>query len=527
VNPRATLANLCWLTTSVPACHRFVRALRDPAAVQRNWLRRHLGRNSDTAYGRAHGCAEIQSYAEFARRVPMIDYDGIEPWVVRIKRGEARVLSAEAVSRLVPTSGTSGARKLIPFTTSLQHEFNAAVSPWMIDLSRRTPSLAFGPAYWSITPMGALSAPEESLVPIGFEDDAEYLGGARAWLVKSAMAVPAEIRHIADLADFRHSVLLHLLRCRDLRLISVWHPSFLSLLLDTLIRDWDFLLLEIAKQEGRRAIELRSANPAEPTTLWPHLRVVSCWADAHAKAPAEELKRRLPGVIIQPKGLLATEGCITLPFSGTHPVAVCSHFFEFLDENNAVHPVEDLQESKVYEVVITTGGGLWRYRLGDLVEVTGFIERTPTLRFLGRVGTVSDRCGEKLSDAFMTQVIAKLCPAAPFAMLAPERWGEHWRYALFVENDGEPPGQLTTQLDAGLSANPHYALCRRLGQLGPARVARVAGNAYARFTTAETARGMRLGDIKPAALSQRTDWSTTFGCESAVESKPQETPAHM
>ena len=51
------------------------------------------------------------------------------------------------------------------------------------------------------------------------------------------------------------------------------------------------------------------------------------------------------------------------------------------------------------------------------------------------------------------------------------------------------------------------------GQLARPRVVTLAENAYARFTAAEVARGMRLGDIKPLALSQRTDWAEHLGSE--------------
>jgi hypothetical protein len=151
------------------------------------------------------------------------------------------------------------------------------------------------------------------------------------------------------------------------------------------------------------------------------------------------------------------------------------------------------------------------------VEVTGFVERTPSLRFVGRAGNVSDRCGEKLSETFVTQVLASLCPDAPFAMLAPEQWEESCRYTLFIQSRNTAGNDaLATQLDAALSANPHYALCRRLDQLGAPRVEHLDANAYERFVASETARGMRLGDIKPVALSQRTDWRVQFGCHSAA-----------
>ncbi len=511
MNPRAAAANLAWLAASLPAHRRFTRALRDPAAAQEHWLRAHLARHGVTAFGRAHGAGEIRSYAEFARRVPIVDYDAVEPWVARIRKGETNVLTADPVTRLVPTSGTSGARKLIPFTAGLQREFNAAIGPWLVDLARRHPSIPLGSAYWSVTPLDGAPAPEPSVVPIGFDDDRDYLGGARARLIDAAMAVPATVRHLAEPAAFRRTVLLHLLRRPDLRLISVWHPSFLALLLDTLARDWDELLAALAGSgAARRAHQLRAVSPLDPAAIWPALRVVSCWADALAAGPAAQLARRLPGVTIQPKGLLATEGFVTLPFDGAHPVAVNSHFFEFLAEDGRVHPVADLRSGATYEVVVTTGGGLWRYRLGDQVEVDGWVGLTPSLRFLGRGRSVSDRCGEKLSDPFVGTVLARLCGPAPFAMLAPEAEDSGWRYVLYLEAGdarGIPPA---AALDAALRENPHYALCRQLDQLGAPRIVALAGAGYARYAAAEVARGRRLGDVKPVALSPHPDWGRHF-----------------
>jgi hypothetical protein len=506
MSPLATVANWAWLAASAPAHARFVRALRDPAGAQRIWLRAHLCKHASSAYGRSLGLGEIRDYEDFARRVPVVDYDDLAPWIARIRRGETDVLTREPVTRLLPTSGTSGARKLIPFTASLQHEFNAAIGPWFVDLWRQQPSIALGPAYWSLTPALAARDDEPSAVPIGFDTDSRHLGGARARLVAVAMAVPSAVAALQYLAEFRRAVLRHLLACADLRFISVWHPSFLSLLLDTLEREWPVLSATLPS----------SRRHPDPTRLWPNLRVVSCWADAHAAAPARDLALRLPGVTIQPKGLLATEAFVTLPFGGAHPLAVRSHFFEFEDEHGAVHPAEAIRAGETYAVIVTTGGGLWRYRLGDRVTVTDFVGRTPSLRFLGRGSGSSDLCGEKLTEAFVITVLAEHCPGAAFAMLAPEAHSRGWRYVLFIEG-GPHPCDLEPRLDTALRANPHYALCRDLGQLAALSVASITSG-YERYVAAEMARGLRLGDIKPVALSTRTDWRGVFAADLAVSS---------
>src|SRR5262245_36628207 len=421
----AALANGAWLASNLPAWHRFRRALRQPEQSQRAVLRQLLRRNAHCAFGQAHAFSAIRSYEDCLRGVPLGSYESLEPWIERLGRGQPSGLTTEPALRLLPTSGSTGARKLIPFTASLQREFNAAVGPWIIDLCRQHPSVALGPAYWSVSPAIAIDL-ESLAVPIGFEDDSAYLGGLRSRFVEAALAVPSALRGVSDIEAARYVTLLCLLRQPTLGLVSVWHPSFLALLLDALPGFWSELISDVASgecqraaqlpEEVRRAIrgrpqphrarELRQLDPAQPCALWPRLRVVSCWADAQSAWPAASLATHLPGALIQPKGLLATEGVISIPFLGLHPLAVSSHFLEFADDAGRVWRADQLKLGGIYRVILSTGGGLWRYQLGDLVEVDAFVERTPSVKFLGRGHGVSDVCGEKLAEAFVTRAIA-------------------------------------------------------------------------------------------------------------------------
>jgi hypothetical protein len=515
VSPVPTVANLAWASGSLPAYARLRRALTDPLAAQQAVLRRLVVANTHCAFGRAHGFVAIRHHADFVARVPLAGYDDFAPWIARLQRGESHVLTTEAVTRLVPTSGSTGARKLIPFTAALQREFNAAIGPWIVDLFRAQPALLGGAAYWSVTPCAPNVVDATSAVPVGFDDDAACLGGTRRRLVDAVMAVPSRVRAIADVAAFRRATLVALLRRRDLRLVSVWHPSFFTLLLDELARSWD----ELVREAGER--RLARADPRDPRSIWPRLQLVSCWADGHAGLAADDLARRLPGVRMQAKGLLATEAFVTLPFEGAHPLAITSHFFEFLDAAGGVHLVDDLREGETYEVVVTTAGGLWRYRLGDQVVVESFVGRTPSLRFVGRVGGISDRRGEKLAEGFVAAVLRdQFAGREPprFALLAPEEDESGCRYMLFVE--GNVSATEADKLDVALRANPHYAWCRDLGQLQPPQVLRIAHDGYEVFAARAVERGQRLGDIKPVALSAESDWvgrfargAATNGCE--------------
>src|SRR5438874_1367669 len=169
---------------------------------------------------------------------------------------------------------------------------------------------------------------------------------------------------------------------------------------------------------------------------------------------------RLPGARLQAKGLLATEAFVSIPFAGAHPLAVRSHFFEFLDDQGTICLADELLVGRRYSIVVTTGGGLWRYRLGDRVEVDQLVRRTPSVRFVGRDDRVVDHFGEKLSDGFVARAISETLAYAKvharFSMLAPESIDDEFRYTLFLQSPQPVPRDLSARLDNALRANPHY-----------------------------------------------------------------------
>lgn len=521
------LANRLWQCSAARSAFRFRQALDHAATEQSKRLLVYLRDNADTEIGRRYRFDAIHDVDAYRAHVPLHDYDDLADAIDRIRTGQPRVLTREPVIRLMPSSGSTRAAKLIPYTASLQREFNDAVAPWITDLFRTHPDLRNGCAYWSITP-SVLRNDLSSRIPIGYEDDSAYLGGWMRRLIGSVVAVPDAVAHIEEIATLRHVTLLLLLRRPDLRLISVWHPSFLTLLLETLTTSWDALLDDLRTggcsvkagadpdllkrlplaPDPRRADQLKHA-PCDPLRIWPRLRAISCWGDANAAAAAQALAERFPGVCVQHKGLLATEAFISIPYAGRKVLAVRSHFVEFLEADDRSRLPHQVDTGGEYTLAVTTAGGLYRYRLRDRVRITGRLGAAPTFDFLGKEDQISDHFGEKLSEGFVSGILDRLGLRASFRLLAPDAGPHGFSYTLFADAVPDVPHAANT-LDSLLSANPHYRHCRALGQLVAPRIFVIAGNAFATYADVLRAAGQRIGDIKPAALSSRTDWARHF-----------------
>ena len=453
-----------WGLSCIPEHRAFVRALEDPAQAQAQVLARLLANGETCAFAKSHGVKAGMRAADFQSAVPVTDADALAPWITRIRHGEAQVLTGEPVTRLVPTSGSTGPCKLVPYTRGLLQEFQRALQAWMGDLLAQHPTLKRGPLYFATSP--AQEPPTlASRIPIGYADDGEYLGPLVGALAARAMAVSPQVSHLRGEA-WRQATRQALLDSQNLRLLSLWHPSYLDGVL-----------------EGE-------------TPHWPDLKVISCWADGPARAGAEALAARFPQAVLQPKGLILTEGAVSIPFGGAHPLAVRSHFLEFEETGGAVRPAHELEPGGRYRPILTTGGGLWRARLGDLIEVEGRLHETPSIRFIGRADGVCDLRGEKLSDA---QVGSALASLSGFAMLAPEGDG----YALYAEatlDEAQVKG-----VGRALCENPHYAWAIQLGQLRALRFVRVPAHAPARVLARDRAEGKVQS--KPRHLDPRSGWA--------------------
>lgn len=503
-----TLAN----TGVLLACARQRRRLlgiRDLGAVQEARLAAILRRNAASEAGWRHGFAQIRGYQDYRERVPTCTWDDLAGDVARIAGGEPGVLTCESVRLLEPSSGSTAATKLIPVTAGLQAEFRTAIAAWLADLYRTRPALLRGRSYWSVTPAVAARADlADTAIPVGFEDDAAYAGALRAALLRRVFAVDRSVAGATSMDGFYARTARALLAAGDLSLISVWNPTYLSLLLDQVAERAPTLAGELPPE--RRSAAAAAAR-GDWEAVWPGLRLVSCWADAHAAAPAEALSRLLPQAELQPKGLLATEGVVSIPITaaGGAVLAAHSHVVELLDTQDSRGPGDtdtrgsgtvclphEAQTGRRYQVLLTTSGGLYRYRLGDEVEVRGWHGALPVLRFAGRVDSVVDLVGEKLSEAFAGRCLEQ-AGARGFAVLAPE--GDH--YALYTDHD--EPG-LAQRVEAALRESFHYDHARRLSQLGPVRVVPVGPDAEQRWLEARRAGGQRLGDIKPSPLARKS-----------------------
>lgn len=549
------LLNRIWFLYLATQSILWKKKMKSAAQTQEKYLLTLLRKNTQTRFGREHLFWMIESISAFQKLVPVRGYDEYSTYIEDIEKGMMGVLTKDAVKHFGVSSGSTKASKLIPYTPALIKEFRKGINPWLWHLFKDNPKVLRGRSYWSITPVGHELKYSTGGIPIGFQDERIYFDAFSRWILSKLLVVPSLVSTITDFDSFRYVTVLFLLKEKRLTWLSIWNPTFIMLCLEPIEKHMPQLikdikhgtlsinleakvskeLLRYLKPDASRAKELESLYEVWQgkvgtiskgrTTffeeLWPDLTLISTWAHGEAGGSVITLQSYFPHATVQPKGLIATEAFVSFPIGNKLAALSCdSHFFEFLDQQGKLHLLHQLQIGKIYSVIVTTGGGFYRYQLHDLVKVEGYIGDCPLVSFLGREDKVVDMCGEKLNETFVKQIVSDVfseCGCSPtFWMMAPEHIGSlSVSYKLFIQGgvyDHSILHRLAHALEEKLKKNYHYNYCRNLNQLKPCNVFVIDASLKPDEVYLQTCTklGQRLGDIKFTRLHSYTKWSEEF-----------------
>lgn len=540
------LSNILWMTLMKSSYNKHIRSSKNIKKIQEKILFKIINRNKHTFFGINYNFAKINSIENYQKIVPISKYEDYTDYIVKISNGEKNILTKDKIIMLELSSGSTSSSKLIPYTNSLKKQFMNGISAWIYDLYLNYPELKKAKSYWSISPITTTNKYTKGGISIGFEDDSNYFGFIEKYLFKNIFIIPKELKLIKNIDNFRYLTLLFLVKEKNLGLISVWNPTFLSILINQL-KKWKLdilndiffgtislpnpneedsqIIINIQKKfkkDRNRFNNLKNIFESKTddylSLIWPKLKLVSCWDDGNSEMYSQDIKKMFNQSIIQGKGLLATEGIISFPLHEAKGknISVNSHFYEFIDnETKQIKTLDKVEKNKEYTVLITTMGGLYRYNLQDIVLVESFFNEIPNIKFIGKESKISDYFGEKLNESFVDIQLKKLFNIfnihPKFYMLGPEKIKNEFFYVLYIEdNNIDKLISLVKKLDFFLKENFHYDYCRKLNQIKRAKIFLIEKNGINYYQNKCNLMGQKLGDIKPSALNNKTGWKDIF-----------------
>ncbi len=466
-------------------CQPLLKQLEDPAAAQKDCLRRILKRNRDTVFGKHHGFADIRSIEEFQRRVPLSDHEDMLPYINRCKEGEQNVLFPDKILYFLVTAGTTGVSKLYPLGERRVRELfvdGIKTSVFYIVHNQRY-DLMDGSVL-------TLNAPRSTGEKVG-EYDSAYFSGAitniplppRLRLLQmfrsgeqSRMVPPREVDEVRDWHEKFYLTARYAVAA-DVRSTIGVTSNIIALLRKISMKYHDRLLADPELDEETKAKLHRASKDGiiDLKKLWPNFCVF--FSGGMSVTPYRRIIRDLLGDVDIWDMFGTTEvsvGTQIFPDKGIIPF-VHRTFFEFLpdgEEDAVPIPLGDIKLHTTYRIIVTSNGGFYRFDLGDLVTFSDL--DPPVFGEISRRKALVNVAGERVSEEMLLRALEQACERhgvsfIDFAVL-PQVTAEGVQYHLFVEFTHLPDSleEFASVVDTQLRSNGlYYDSQRQNGVLFP------------------------------------------------------------
>ena len=430
---------------------RWDHALRRVEEEQERALARILAHAADTEFGRRHAFRAIHGSSDFAREVPVGDYDAFSPYIDRMRAGERGLVVPESIRFFGNSAGSSllGKPKVLPISErQIAHQRRAGADVLMRHLAATGDDQYPCGFTLGLFPSTAMRAEGQVFVT-----SSPALMVARL----PPMVAPAYLPHdeIERTSDYEKKVSAIAERYLDWDVRGVTGTTC-----------WFALLFEKVIDAARR----RGLDVSTMREIWPNLRALL--GGGVSAAPYFPILSRLIGdddyTLVDTNN--ATEGGIYAggDHSGGPGMLVLPHrgtYFEFIpldrrDRADAPRvPLWGVERDVLYSIAVTTCSGLYAYEIGDIVR---FASTDPhRIEFVGRLAGCLSLTQELTTHVEIERAVAyaiSRCPCRTLDFGAAADVGVDGsaksRYVLFAEFDvaSEPssPEAFAVAFDAGL-----------------------------------------------------------------------------
>lgn len=515
------------------------------AQVQMQLLAELMHRNRETVYGKKYGFGTIKTVGEFQKKVPLCVYGDYEDYILRIIAGEEKVLTEEPVVYYCISSGTTGNAKYLPLTeTDLKIQYTYAYgAPFGMvkDYYRNLPE---NEVFGKIFQIGEFAKTYmENGTMNGIRSGCVY-----QWLDRDGQfdtedyCVPKEVLFPDTLEDLCYVKVRFALAEQDLRAIHGVFVNRVAGVLDYICRNWEMLLKDMEHGRVDESVSLSAKwrkyveqklppNPLRAAQLrllshdtlhkgiikkiWPKVRYVLAISGKSFAYYTEKMQEYAGDIPIHPYAYAASEGIFgiaeKMDQTDRYILFPEAGFFEFLPLNEAQMEekrplfIWEINIGKRYELVFTNHSGLYRYCMGDVIEVVDWYEQAPIVQFCYRKNQVLNIAGEKSNQEQLAEAVRQFafhmhceiigyCVQEDMSDLLP-------RYQFYLECTNLNISGAEDILDECLCrVNYEYQGCRKMNEIGKVRISYLCAGSFGRYEKQLAKNGKMMGQSKQVCI---------------------------
>ena len=513
--------------------------------TQANVLKFLMKKNADTEIGRKYGFKDIHTAEEYRDKVPLSTYSDYYDDIQRMINGEKNILTSYRIRKYIETSGSVGKPKIVPFSSKAAWDvqcmgFCAPVGCAANYIEKHGGKFPKQKGVLAFAVVGRKLKNGERCCGVGCVP-LFVLKPFTNFFATSPKPVlfPKE----PDKMNIQYLVLRYALPERNVTYIGSMVVTMVMNVFRYLEENWEMLCDDIEKgiindsvkmpadmraklakklkPDPVRANELRQIFKEgfdEPIAkkIWPKLGWMYGMISGNLSVYSEKIKKYVGDLPIHNMGYGASECLMAMPADLNEPDAVLlprSAFFEFLPvgapEGTRPLLINEVKEGELYEIIITNFSGLYRYRIDDVVKITGFYHESPKVEFQYRANLVMNISDEKTTQPMIDWAAEQTEKECSVQFTGHSIYADYdsrvSRYMLLIEpqsdvtkDDCERFAQVFD--DKLRECNKEYDKYRNTNAIDRACVHFLKKGSYEEYKMSLAAKGVNINQIKPVSV---------------------------
>ena len=526
---------------------KYINKSKKANEINKKLLLKLIKKNRNTEFGKKYDFGSIKTITDYQKKVPYTTFSDYKDYVEKtVQTGKQNLITADKICYFANTSGTMGNKKRIPIVNKTFNAYLncATIFIWNLknEIKKRRKGIIIGKGLNTIET-------ESEVMPGGIR--AGFISGyalsSAKMFIPAITCLPKEVLGAGEQVDMKYIKARYALEDRNLIYLMAVFMSTLTDLMKYIEDNHEMLINDIEngninssikipedmkrrlerklKPNKQRAEELRkifstiSKEPLIPL-IWPKMSLIVAISTGEF-SPFETKMRKYCGESIpfsyemyaSSEALIATS---LYPEDKNYMVLPDSGFYEFLPVDGEEKPLlmHELEVGKLYEIVVTNLAGLYRYRIKDVIRVTGFKGNLPLIQFAYRKEQLINMVGVHLTIESMTSAIKNFEKTIGVNILDYSLYVDTDyvpnRVVLFIETEKDISNikeiNLSDLFDKSLSeVNEEYCRMLRIEEASKSVVYTVKSGTYENYRMMKIKNGVPVNQIKTVRIIDKKE----------------------